>query len=104
MRPKAKVEIYYFGCCPWSYFFAYGGGFLDKEWTKTGGDFKEKLEKLDMEIVEVNFLENPDLLEKYARYIDPYNPFSSYKRFFLDGKEVSEEEFFAKLLPSEETH
>jgi len=102
MRPRAKVEIYYFGCCPWSYFFAYGGGFLDKEWTKTGGDFKEKLEKLGAEIVEVNFLENPDLVEKYARHIDPYNPFSSHKRFFLDGKEVSKEEFFAKLSSSKE--
>lgn len=50
---KAKVEILYFGCCPWSYFFAYGG-FLDEEWTRTGGDFKEKLEELGVEVNEYN--------------------------------------------------
>jgi hypothetical protein len=40
---KARVEIFYFGCCPWSYFMGYGGGFLDETWTKTGGDFKTEL-------------------------------------------------------------
>lgn len=80
---KARVEIYYFGCCPWSYFFAYGGRFLDEEWTKTGGDFKEKLEKLGLEIMEINLLENPELAEKYAPQIDPYNPFSNQARFLL---------------------
>jgi len=100
MKPRAKVEIYYFGCCPWSYFFAYGGGFLDKEWAKAGGDFREKIEKLGVEIVEINLLENPELAEKYASHIDPYNPFSSHKRFLLNGREVSKEEFFAELSKS----
>lgn len=77
---------------------------MDKEWTKTGGDFKEKLEKLGVEIVEINFLEDPDLVEKYAPHVDPYNPFSSHKRFFLNGKEVSKEEFFNKFLPVKENH
>jgi len=104
MKIRAKVEIYHFGCCPWSYFFAYGGGFLDKEWTKTGGDFKEELEKLGVEIVEINLLESPELAEKYASHIDPYNPFSSHKRFFLNGKEVSKEELFAELSVSKESH
>jgi hypothetical protein len=43
---EARVEIYYFGCCPWSYFMGYGGGFSDESWTKTGGDFKAELERL----------------------------------------------------------
>ena len=102
MKIRAKVEIYYFGCCPWSYFFAYGGGFLDEEWTKTGGDFKEKSEKLGVEIVEINLLENPALAEKYASQIDPYNPFSSHQRFLLNGKEVSKEEFFEEPSASRE--
>jgi len=97
MKKRRRVEIYYFGCCPWSYFLAYGGGFLDKEWTKTGGDFKEKLEKAGVEVIEVNLLENPEISEKYASQIDPYNPFFSHTLFFLDGKEVSKEEFFAEL-------
>jgi hypothetical protein len=97
MKPQAKVEIYYFGCCPWSYFLAYGGGFLDEEWTKTGGDFKHQLEQLGVEIVEINLFENPELAEKYASHLDPYNPFSSHIRFFLSNKEVSKEEFFAEL-------
>jgi len=29
---RARVEIFYFGCCPWSYFLGYGGGFLDETW------------------------------------------------------------------------
>jgi len=102
MKPQARVEIYYFGCCPWSYFFAYGGGFLDKEWTKTGGDFKRKLERLGVEIVEINLFENPELAEKYAPHLDPYNPFSSHVRFFLNGKLVSKEKFFAHLPEHEE--
>jgi len=102
VKTQAKVEIYYFGCCPWRYFFAYGGGFLDKEYTKTGGDFKEKLEKFGVEIVEIDLLENPELAEMYASHIDPYNPFSSHKRFFLDSREVSKEEFFAELSESTE--
>jgi len=101
---RARVEIYYFGCCPWSYFLAYGGGFLDKEWTKTGGDFKEELGKLGVEIVEMNILENPELAEMYASNIDPYNPFSSHKRFFLNSGEVSKEEFFVKLSASKGAH
>jgi len=103
LKPRAKVEIYYFGCCPWSYFLAFGGGFLDREWTKTGGDFKDRLEKHGVEIVEINLLENPELAEKYASRIDPYNPFYSSKRFFLDDKEVSKEEFFKELSTSEES-
>jgi len=102
MKPHAKVEINYFGCCPWSYFFAYGGSFLDKEWTRTGGDFKEKIEKLGVEIVEINLLENPELA-KYAPHIDPYNPFSSHKRFFLNGIEISKEGFSAQLSKSKES-
>jgi hypothetical protein len=102
MKTQSKVEIYYFGCCPWSYFFAYGGGFLDKDWTKTGGDFKRKLERL-VEIVEINLLENPELAEKHVPYLDPYNPFFNHIRFFLNGKVVSKEEFFAKLREPEET-
>lgn len=73
---------------------------MDEEWTKTGGDFKEKLEKLGVEIMETNLLENPELAEKYASNIDPYNPFTSHKRFLLNGNEVSEEEFFAELSAS----
>ena len=102
MKPQARVEIYYFGCCPWSYFFAYGGGFLDKEWTKTGGDFKRKLERLGVEIVEINLFENPELAEKYAPHLDPYNPFSNHVRFFLNGKLVSKEKFFSHLPEHEE--
>jgi len=54
--------------------------------------------------VEINLLENPELAEKYASNIDPYNPFFSYTRFFLNGKEVSKEDFFAKLSAYTETH
>ena len=104
IKSRARVEIYYFGCCPWSYFFAYGGGFLDREWTKTGGDFKRKLEKHGVEVLEINLLENPELAEKYASHVDPYNPFSSHRRFFLNEREVPQEEFFKELLATEEAH
>jgi len=50
----------------------------------------------------VNILENPELAEKYASHIDPYNPFSSHRRFFLGSKEVPEEEFFKALSASKE--
>ncbi len=103
MKRDARIEIYYFGCCPWSYFFAYDGRFLDEGWTKVGGDFKERLEKHGVEIVEINLLENPELAEKYASQIDPYNPFSSHQRFFLNGQEVSKEKFFEGLSASEES-
>ncbi len=102
MKPRMKVEIYYFGCCAWSYFFAYGGGFLDEEWTRVGGDFKERLEDNEVQVVEINLLENPELAEKHASQIDPYNPFSSHQRFFLDDKEVSKEKFFQALSAPEE--
>lgn len=72
----------------------YGGGFMDAAWTKTGGDFKSKLEQLGVEVVEYNILENKELVEKHARSIDPYNPFSNHVRFIIDGKEVSKDEFF----------
>ena len=94
---KARVEIFYFGCCPYSYFFAYGGGFLDETWTKTGGDFKAELKELGVEVFEYNMLEHPELVEKYARSVDPYNPFSNHARFLIDGQEVSREEFFQKV-------
>ena len=103
MRPHPKVEIYYFGCCPWSYFFAYGGRFLDEEWTQVGGDIKQKLEEHGAEVVEINLLENPELAEKYAAHVDPYNPFSSHQRFFLNDEEVSGEEFFEALSAREMT-
>lgn len=96
-RLKAKVEIFYFGCCPWSYFFAYGGGFLDEKWTRTGGDFREKLEELGVEVIEYNLFEHPELVTKHAEHIDPYNPFSNYTRFLIDEGEVSKEEFFQKI-------
>lgn len=94
MPLKARVEIFYFGCCPWSYFIGYGGGFLDEAWTRTGGDFKAELERFGVEVVEYNMLENKELVEKYAKSIDPYNPFSNHVRFIVDGKEVSKDEFF----------
>lgn len=94
---KARVEIFYFGCCPWSYFLGYGGGFLDQTWTRTGGDFKAQLEKCGVEVVEYNMLEYPDLVEKYAKTMDPYNPFSNHARFLIDGQEVAKEEFFQKI-------
>jgi len=94
---KARVEIFYFGCCPWSYFLGYGGGFLDETWTRTGGDFKAELERCGVEVVEYNVLEHHDLVEKYAKAIDPYNPFSNHVRFLIDGQEVSKEEFFKKI-------
>ena len=102
---KARVEIFYFGCCPYSYFFAYGGDFLDQTWTKTGGDFKEELRRLGVEVAEYNMLEHPEIVGERAPQIDPYNPFSSQARFLIDGKEVSKEEFFQKLrsLPKEES-
>jgi len=90
------------GCCPYSYFFAYGGNFQDETWAKTGGDFKAKLEKLDVEVFEYNMLEHPELVEKLNLQIDPYNPFSSLARFFIDGKEVSKEEFFQKVQETQE--
>lgn len=72
----------------------YGGGFLDETWTKTGGDFKAELERLGVEIVEHNMLENKELVEKHAKSIDPYNPFSNNVCFIIDQKEVSKDEFF----------
>jgi len=97
-----RVEVFYFGCCPYSYFFAYGGGFLDETWTRTGGDFKAELEKLGVEIVEYNMLEHPDLVKKLNLQIDPYNPFSSLARFLINDKEVSREEFFQQTRAQRE--
>ena len=94
MTLKARVEVFYFGCCPWSYFMGYGGGFLDETWKRTGGDFKAELERLGVEVAEYNILENKELVEKRAKSIDPYNPFSNHVRFVVDGKEVSKNEFF----------
>jgi hypothetical protein len=94
---KARVEIFYFGCCPFSYFFAYGGGFLDEKWSRTGGDFKAELKRLGVEVVEYNMLEHPKLVEKLNLPIDPYNPFSNFARFLIDNKEVSRDEFFRKI-------
>jgi hypothetical protein len=94
---EAKVEIFYFGCCPYSYFIAYGGGFVDQTWTRTGGDFKSELDKLGVEVVEYNMLEHPELVQKLNLPIDPYNPFSCHARFIIDGEEVSKEEFFRKM-------
>jgi len=101
---KARVEIFYFGCCPYSYFFAYSGNFLDETWTRTGGDFKEELKRLGVEVAEYNMLEHPEIVVERALRIDPYNPFSSHARFLIDKEEVSKEEFFTKirLLPKEE--
>jgi hypothetical protein len=72
----------------------YGGGFLDETWTKTGGDFKAELGRLGVEVAEYDILENKELVEKHAKTIDPYNPFSNHVRFIIDGKEVSKNEFF----------
>jgi len=94
---KFRVEIFYFGFCPWSYFFGYGGGFSDQTWTRTGGDFKAELESLGVEIVEYNMLEHHALVEKHAETVDPYSPFSNRTRFLIDGCEVSKEEFFQKI-------
>jgi len=94
---RTRVEIFYFGLCPYSYFFAYGGGFTDQTWTHTGGDFKTELEKLGVEIVEYNMLKYPELVEKLNLPIDPYNPFSNHARFLIDGKETSKDEFFQKI-------
>ena len=102
MGSRMKVEIYYFGCCAWSYFFAYGGGFLDDEWTRVGGDFREKLKEHGVEIVETNLLEHPESAEKYASHVDPYNPFSSHQRFFMNDEEVSKEEFLKALSSTKE--
>ena len=99
---KARVEIFYFGCCPYSYFFAYGGGFSDAKWTRTGGDFKAELDKVGVEIVEYNMLEHPELVKKLKLPVDPYNPFSNTARFLIDNKEVSKEEFFEKIRKAEE--
>jgi GNAT superfamily N-acetyltransferase len=99
---KAKVEIFYFGCCPWSYSISYGDGFLDKTWTKTGGDFKAELEKFGVEVVEYSILENKESAEKNAKSIDPYNPFSNQVRFIVDGKEVSKDEFFQMINETRE--
>jgi len=54
--------------------------------------------------LEINLLENPELAEKYASHVYPYNPFSSHRRFFLNEREVPQEEFFEKLLASEEAY
>lgn len=94
---RARVEVFYFGCCPYSYFFAYGGGFEDRSWTKTGGDFKAELEKLSVEVTEYNVLEHPELVRKLNLPIDPYNPFSNHTRFIIDGKEASKEDFFTQV-------
>jgi len=94
---KSRVEVFYFGCCPYSYFFAYGGGFVDPTWTRTGGDFKAELERLGVEVVEYNVLERPELVQQLKLQIDPYNPFSNQARFIIDGKEVSKEEFFKRV-------
>ena len=94
---RFRVEIFYFGLCPWSYFFGYGGGFLDQTWTGTGGDFKTELESSGVKVVEHNMLEHPDLVEKHAKTVDPYNPFSNHARFLIDGQEVSKEEFFQRI-------
>lgn len=67
---------------------------MDEAWTRTGGDFKAELERFGVEVVEYNMLENKELVEKYAKSIDPYNPFSNHVRFIVDGKEVSKDEFF----------
>ena len=99
---KTKVEIFYFGCCPYSYFFAYGGGFSDSKWTRTGGDFKAELERLGVEIAEYNMLEHPELVKKLKLPIDPYNPFSSLARFLIDNKEVPKDEFFQKIRKAKE--
>jgi hypothetical protein len=80
----------------------YGGGFMDEAWTETGGDFKSELEQLGVEVVEYNILENKELVEKHARSIDPYNPFSNHVRFIIDGKEVSKDEFFRLINESRE--
>jgi len=98
---KARVEVFYFGCCPYSYFFAYGGNFLDETWTRTGGDFKAELKRLGVEVVEYNMLEHPELVRKLNLQINPYNPFSSRARFLIDHKEVSKKVFFQKIR---ETH
>ena len=94
---RAKVEVFYFGCCPYSYFFAYDGGFVDQTWTRTGGDFKAELTSLGVEVVEYNMLEHPDLVQKLNLPIDPYNPFSNLARFIIDDIEISKEEFFRKM-------
>lgn len=67
---------------------------MDEAWTRTGGDFKAELERFGVEVAEYNMLENKELVEKYAKSIDPYNPFSNHVRFIVDGKEVSKDEFF----------
>jgi len=87
---KARVEIFYFGCCPWSFFMGFGGGFLDQTWIRTGGDFRTELERCGVEIVEYNMLEHKELVEKHAATIDPYNPFSHHARFLIDNEEVSQ--------------
>lgn len=94
---KARVEVFYFGCCPYSYFFAYGGDFLDETWTRTGGDFKAVLEKFGVKVVEYNMFEHLELVRKLDLQIDPYNPFSSLARFFIDNREVSKEQFFQEI-------
>jgi len=80
----------------------YGGGFLDQTWTRTGGDFKAKLERFGVEVVEYNMLENKELVEKDEGSIDPYNPFSHHARFLIDGHEVSKEEFFQRIRETRE--
>jgi hypothetical protein len=80
----------------------YGGGFLDETWTRTGGDFKAELERFGVEVVEYNMLENKELVEKHAKSIDPYNPFSNHVRFIVDGKEVSKDEFFRIISETRE--
>jgi hypothetical protein len=52
---------------------------------------------LGVKVVEYNMLEHPELVRKLNLQIDPYNPFSSLSRFFVDDKEVSKEEFFQRI-------
>lgn len=42
-------------------------------------------------------LEHHVLVEKHAKTVDPYSPFSNRTRFLIDGCEVSKEEFFQKI-------
>lgn len=62
------------------------------------GDFEEKLGKLDVDIVEINFLENPGLVEKYAPNIGSCNFFSSRKRFSWMSKRYLRKSFSPSSL------
>jgi hypothetical protein len=52
---------------------------------------------LGVEIIEYNMLEHHALVEKYAKTIDPYNPFSNHTRFLINGQEVAKDEFFQRI-------